>query len=85
VGAEPAGAASLAGLQGALNTAWRTGWRRRSCLVTCREVKAGGGPSGLHRVGVVDKLGDVEAALAGETDVFAWAAESQTRGHLSCP
>jgi threonine synthase len=64
VGAEPAGAAALAGLE----CAFERGLADRSetvvLLVTGREVKAAGPPADPGRVAVVDKLDEVEQALA---------------------
>jgi threonine synthase len=64
VGAEPAGAAGLAGLEAAL----RAGLIDRSetvvLLITGRETKATGRPPALDRVATVETLDDVERALA---------------------
>jgi threonine synthase len=65
VGAEPAGAAALAGLE----TAVEHGLADRSetvvLLVTGREVKASGPPTDPGRVAVVDSLDEVQRTLAG--------------------
>ena len=64
VGAEPAGAAALAGLECALERGL-TDWSETVVLlVTGREVKAAGPPADPGRVAVVDKLDEVEQALA---------------------
>jgi threonine synthase len=64
VGAEPAGAASLAGLGSALEQDMVDRSDTVVLLVTGREVKAGGPPD-LSRVAVVENLDEVERALAG--------------------
>jgi threonine synthase len=65
VGAEPAGAASLAGLETAVERGLADRLETVVLLVTGREVKASGGPTELGRVAVVEKLDEVERALAG--------------------
>jgi threonine synthase len=67
VGAEPAGAAALAGLECALERGLVDRQETVVLLVTGREVKAGGAPADLSRVAVVDRLDEVERALAGDT------------------
>jgi len=66
VGAEPAGAASLAGLESAVEAGLVNRLETVVLLVTGREVKAGGAPSDLGRVAVVERLDEVERALAGD-------------------
>jgi threonine synthase len=66
VGAEPAGAASLAGLQAAVEHGLADRLETVVLLVTGREVKAGGGPTDLGRVAVVERLDDIAGALAGQ-------------------
>ncbi|MBB5897992.1 threonine synthase [Kutzneria kofuensis] len=65
VGAEPAGAAALAGLARAVECGLVDRSETTVLLVTGREVKAGGGPAGPGRVAVVEGLDEVERALAG--------------------
>jgi threonine synthase len=65
VGAEPAGAAALAGLEAAIARGLADRLETVVLLVTGREVKGGGAPAGLGRVAVVEGLGEVERALAG--------------------
>ena len=65
VGAEPAGAAALAGLEAAVANSVVDRLETVVLLVTGREVKAAG-PTDLGRVAVVDNLDEVERALAGE-------------------
>lgn len=65
VGAEPAGAAALAGLEAAVANSVVDRLETVVLLVTGREVKATG-PTDLSRVAVVDNLDEVERALAGE-------------------
>jgi threonine synthase len=66
VGAEPAGAASLAGLGAALEGGLVDRSETVVLLVTGREVKAGGAPADRSRVAVVETLDEVERALAGD-------------------
>jgi threonine synthase len=65
VGAEPAGAAALAGLDSAVEHGMAEGSETVVLLVTGREVKAGAAPD-MDRVHVADTLDDVEQALAGD-------------------
>jgi threonine synthase len=65
VGAEPAGAAALAGLESAVGCGLVHRSETVVLLVTGREVKAGGGSTGSDRVSVAGRLDDVERALAG--------------------
>jgi threonine synthase len=65
-GAEPAGAAALAGLESAIEQGLANPSETVVLLVTGREVKAGGGPAGLDRVAIVEGLDEVERALAGD-------------------
>ena len=65
VGAEPAGAAALAGLACAVGSGLVDRLETTVLLVTGREVKAGGAPLGARRVAVVEGLDEVERALAG--------------------
>ncbi len=64
VGAEPAGAAALAGLESAVESGLTDRSETVVLLVTGREVKAAGPPADPGRVAVVDKLDEVEQALA---------------------
>lgn len=64
VGAEPAGAAALAGLECAIESGLVDRLETVVLLVTGREVKAGGASVELSRVAVVESLDDVERALA---------------------
>jgi len=66
VGAEPAGAAALAGLATAVEHDLVDRLETVVLLVTGREVKAGGVPAGLGPVAVVEGLDEVERALAGD-------------------
>ena len=66
VGAEPAGAAALAGLESAVERGLVDRLETVVLLVTGREVKAGGAPTDLGRVAVVERLDEVERALAGD-------------------
>jgi N-(2-amino-2-carboxyethyl)-L-glutamate synthase len=66
VGAEPAGAAALAGLECALERGMAARSDSVVLLVTGREVKVGGAPADLGRVAVVERLDEVERALAGD-------------------
>lgn len=65
VGAEPAGAASLAGALAARRAGELDGSETVVLLVTGRETKAGGRPPALDRVVTAQTLADVERALAG--------------------
>jgi threonine synthase len=66
VGAEPAGAAALAGLEQATDGGLADRSETVVLLVTGREVKVGGAPADLGRVAVVERLDEVERALAGD-------------------
>jgi threonine synthase len=66
VGAEPAGAAALAGLEPAVEGGLVGRSETVVLLVTGREVKVGGAPPDLGRVAVVATLDEVEGALAGD-------------------
>ena len=66
VGAEPAGAAALAGLESVIKHGLTDPSETVVLLVTGREVKAGGGPTDLGRVAVVERLDEVERTLAGD-------------------
>ena len=66
VGAEPAGAAALAGLESVIEHGLTDSSETVVLLVTGREVKAGGGPPDLGRVAVVERLDEVERTLAGD-------------------
>lgn len=66
VGAEPAGAAALAGLGSVIEHGLTDSSETVVLLVTGREVKAGGGPPDLGRVAVVERLDEVERTLAGD-------------------
>jgi threonine synthase len=66
VGAEPAGAAALAGLESAVERGLVDRLETAVLLVTGRELKASGGPTDLGRVAVAERLDDVERALAGD-------------------
>lgn len=66
VGAEPAGAAALAGLGSVIEHGLTDSSETVVLLVTGREVKAGGGPPDLGRVAVVERLNEVERTLAGD-------------------
>jgi threonine synthase len=65
VGAEPAGAAALAGLHRALEVGLVHRDETVVLLVTGRELKAAGGPVDGRRVRTVERLDEVEKALAG--------------------
>jgi threonine synthase len=67
VGAEPAGAASLAGLMSALDQGLVDRSETTVLLVTGRELKAAEAGADPSRVATVEHLDDVERALAGET------------------
>ena len=64
LGAEPAGAASVAGLRCALREGVVDPGETVVVLVTGREVKASGAPS-RGRVSVASRLDDVRKALEG--------------------
>jgi threonine synthase len=66
VGAEPAGAAALAGLESVIKHGLADPSETVVLLVTGREVKAGGGPAGPGRVAVVERLDEVERTLPGD-------------------
>jgi threonine synthase len=66
VGAEPAGAAALAGLESAVERGLVDRLETVVLLVTGREVKATG-PVDPGRVAVVERLDEVERALAGDS------------------
>jgi threonine synthase len=66
VGAEPAGAAALAGLEQATEQGLADRLETVVLLVTGREVKVGGAPADLGRVAVVERLDEVERVLAGD-------------------
>jgi threonine synthase len=63
VGAEPAGAAALAGLEVAIERGLADRLETVVLLVTGREIKAGGAPADLGRVAVVENLDEVERVL----------------------
>jgi threonine synthase len=65
VGAEPAGAAALAGLEKAVHYGLADRSETMVLLVTGREVKART-TAGLSRVAVVESLDEVERALGGK-------------------
>ena len=66
VGAEPAGAAALAGLDQALERGLAARSETVVLLVTGREVKLGGTAADLGRVAVVERLEEVERVLASD-------------------
>ena len=66
VGAEPAGAAALAGLEPAIEGGLAAHPETVVLLVTGREVKVSGAPADLSRVAVVETLDEVDRALAGD-------------------
>jgi threonine synthase len=66
VGAEPAGAAALAGLDRAIERGLVDRSETVVLLVTGREVKAFGAPTDRARIAVVERLDEVEQALAGD-------------------
>jgi len=66
VGAEPAGAAALAGLEGAIERGLMDRLDTVVLLVTGREVKAGGAPTDPGRVNLVERLDEVERVLADD-------------------
>jgi threonine synthase len=66
VGAEPAGAAALAGLESAIERGTADPLETVVLLVTGRELNAGREPAVPGRVTVVERLDDVGRALAGE-------------------
>jgi len=65
VGAEPAGAAALAGLASAVEGGLVDRLETVVLLVTGRETKAGGGPAEPSRLAVVETLDEVERVLGG--------------------
>jgi threonine synthase len=67
VGAEPAGAAALAGLEAAIEGGLVDRLETVVLLVTGREVKAGGAPTDPGRVTLVEKLDEVERVLADDS------------------
>jgi threonine synthase len=67
VGAEPAGAAALAGLEAAIERGLMDRLETVVLLVTGREVKAGGAPGDPRRVRLVETLDEVERALADDS------------------
>lgn len=67
VGAEPAGAAALAGLGSAVEHGLADRLETVVLLVTGREIKAAGAPTDHARVALVETLDEVERALAGES------------------
>jgi threonine synthase len=75
VGAEPAGAAALAGLGAALESGAVTRSETVVLLVTGREIKAAGAPPAPDRVAVVDGLDGVERALGRPLDTRAALSE----------
>jgi threonine synthase len=68
VGAEPAGAAALAGLEAAIERGLVDRLETVVLLVTGREVKAGGAPTDSRRVNLVQTLDEVERLLADDSD-----------------
>jgi threonine synthase len=66
VGAEPAGAAALAGLEPAIEAGLAARSETMVLLVTGREVKVGAAPADLGRVAVVERLEEVERALTAD-------------------
>jgi threonine synthase len=66
VGAEPAGAAALAGLEAAIERGLADRLETMVLLVTGREVKAGGAPTDPGRVTLVERLDEVERLLADD-------------------
>jgi threonine synthase len=66
VGAEPAGAAALAGLHRARELQLVDAAETVVLLVTGREVKAAGGPADSRRVRTVERLDEVASALGEE-------------------
>jgi threonine synthase len=68
VGAEPAGAAALAGLETAIERGLVDRLETMVLLVTGREVKAGGAPTDSRRVNLVQTLDEVERVLADDSD-----------------
>ena len=64
VGAEPAGAAALAGLEDAIERGLMDRLDTVVLLVTGREVKAGGAPTDPGGVNLVERLDEVERVLA---------------------
>ena len=66
VGAEPAGAAALAGLEPAIERGLAARPETVVLLVTGREVKVSGAPADQGRVVAVETLDEVDRALAGD-------------------
>lgn len=66
VGAEPAGAAALAGLERAVGLGMVDRSETVALLVTGREVKASGTPADPSRVAVAGNLDEVERAVPGD-------------------
>jgi threonine synthase len=64
VGAEPAGAAALAGLECAIESGLVDRSETIVLLVTGREVKASGTPAAPGQVSVAERLDEVERAIA---------------------
>ncbi|HWJ52564.1 MAG TPA: pyridoxal-phosphate dependent enzyme [Propionibacteriaceae bacterium] len=67
VGAEPAGAAALAGLEAAIERGLMNRLETIVLLVTGREVKTGGEPTNLGRIAVVETLDQVERVLEDDS------------------
>lgn len=67
VGAEPAGAAALAGLESAIERGLANRLETIVLLVTGREVKAVGAPTDPGRVNLVETLDEVERVLADDS------------------
>jgi len=67
VGAEPAGAAALAGLEVAIECGLVDRLETMVLLVTGREVKAGGAPTDPRRVNMAETLDAVERVLADDS------------------
>jgi threonine synthase len=67
VGAEPAGAAALAGLESAIEHGLADRLETIVLLVTGREVKASGAPTDPGRVTLVERLDEVERVLADDS------------------
>lgn len=67
VGAEPAGAAALAGLEVAIECGLVDRLETMVLLVTGREVKAGGAPTDPRRANLAETLDAVERVLADDS------------------
>ena len=78
VGAEPAGAAALAGLEAAVELGLADRSETLVLLVTGREVKAAESPTPSGRVAVVDSLEQVASALATSGPVSAGPSASRS-------